>query len=196
MSSSNQIVAWTDVGWNVKSESEWNEQGVFFDEKMINLYVYDTSSHWVAMCQTRSKDMQHAEKEVEKLTVSGQAKNRLTDSCAQQIGKAADGRADFKSADARKALLTSMFLITGSCRYMTVKDSASAKGGHWLTILYRLRDGSLMTRISFTSIGSQQMDKTELSDWAEWIVGQDLTSDEHVGKAIMSAGGVNISPWR
>jgi hypothetical protein len=193
--SSNQIIAWTNTGWNVKSRIEWGNQAEVPASPNTCVYVYDTANHWMASSSISLNDMSHASNELSQFNNNVASRQRLSESCALQICKAADMGASSSHIDSRKALLTGMFLAIVSRDYGLVKKGLISPVGHWVTILYRLRNASLLTRVAFNPSGPNKLNSIQVKSWIASIVDIDLTSVGPINHSILAAGGVNIGEW-
>lgn len=183
------IVAAANPGWTVQLDPGWGQDGALFSGLNVFLYVFDTSTGWKAACATSQQDMMRARRDLE---ASGSRRNAIKDACGSAICDAADQGTTAVDLMAKQALMLSMVNMTDTRTFALVAEKLGTITGHWLTILYRLKDGTSLTRPAYTEgrAISGLMSPEHLTKWVKEIVAIDTANKaSSVYQIMQSAGG-------
>jgi hypothetical protein len=79
----------------------------------------------------------------------------------------------------RRAITLCMFYIAQSDTLKVVRARYRHCHGHWMTLLYRFKDGRAMIRPAFKStvIGAERMSEVLIKRWGADILAEDTTSE-------------------
>lgn len=199
--SSREYKFWTDFiatsnpGWTVQLDAQWGQRGSRLSDLKVFLYVFDTGTEWKAACATSTQDMEKARQH---LQTSGSMRNAVKDTCGSLIRDAADQNGTADSELAKKALMLSMVSMTDTRTFAVVQERLGSTAGHWLTILYRLADGTILTRPAFVQAEQTKglLSPEKLKDWAREIALADTSNPStSVYKMIHSSGGAMLASW-
>lgn len=185
-------VAAANPGWTVQLDPGWGKDGALFSNLNVFLYAYDTATGWKAACATSQQDMLKARRDLE---ASGSRRNAIKDACGSAICDAADQSATASDVLARQALMISMINMTDTRTFALVKEKLGDVTGHWLTIMYRLKDGTCLTRPAYAEgrAISGLMSPEQLAKWVREIVAADTgNTATSVYQVMQSAGGPKL----
>ena len=185
------ILDTSNPGWSTKITPGWLE-----DQKLSDLTVYsyivDTSNGWTVvggLTPDKFKEVWAHYKEVPKKAV-----NKFLDEIHSTLLAASDANAQPGSELAMNACVMAMMSICDTGTFELARQSQPSLKGHWISVLYRTKDGACLRRPAYTfgDGGAQPLDPAELYGAIQQIIDIDRNPRTNVGKQIQAAGGAKI----
>jgi hypothetical protein len=161
-------------------------------ELVVHVYLVDASNLWVLMGSTREADAERAKAQT---TAAPDWAEKLVGSIGNYLVECGDKGVDESSAQAHQAVSMSLLALSRTRTFDEAKRLTSRLAGHWLYILYRLKDGTVLARPGFIGAkGPGLLRPEELHGILKRIVATDTAASatSFIAGEISRGGGVAI----
>ena len=154
------------------------------------VYLIDTSTAWVIAANVRSQDMRNAKAVMKQ---SKRSEHELMKSATGLIRNCADRQCGHESPEATDAMTGAVCALALTQTYQIALASNEGLAGHWLYVLYRLRDGTAIGRPALVRLGANGFMPVDVlqSLWRN-IVEQDTRPGSSVARTISQGGGARL----
>jgi len=181
----NQVAQQVNPGWNVQLDSAGTAQDLLASYDTF-VYLVDTSTMWVAAGATKSSELLHASRQLQKSKLSpgivaGAAGNAIIECGAAQLAS--------DHAQTHKALTAAICAITASATWGVVMDRLGSPAGHWIWLAYKLRAGAPEGRPIFTQSKRAFLSPDELTRALRAGLSNDLANTRSTVNQRVKAGG-------
>jgi len=158
----------------------------------VMVYLVDTSNLWNVMGGVSEDGMQqliaHAE------AAPAALYQRAPGLAGTAILKASATSARLADMTCQNALTFSSFYLACTETRSEVTTSTGSLRGHWLVLMYRLRDGSTQLRPVFAAADAAcKLDAQTFVDVVLDVVVKDLQGGSEISKRIQAAGGLRLA---
>lgn len=161
-------------------------------ELVVHVYLVDASNLWVLMGSTREVDAERAKAQT---TAAPDEADTLVGSIGNYLVECSDKGLGESSPMAQQAVSMSLLALSHTRTFDEVKRLTSRLAGHWLYILYRLKDGTVLARPGFIGAkGPGLLRPQELHGILRSIVASDTSASASgfVASEVRRGGGVAL----
>ncbi len=156
------------------------------------LYLFDTSTMWVAAGATQASEMLRARRQVQKLKLEPALVAGLAGQVILDCGAAA---LPADHPDARRAMTAAICSITATATWSAVMDRIGSPAGHWIWMAYRLRDGDTLGRPVYGQGPRSFMQQEDLHRSVRTALVSDLGNPHSsVNQRVRAGGGAALCP--
>lgn len=184
-----QVCDQLNPGWHLHHEAGVH---VPLSAQDTFLYLFDTSSMWLAAGATLSSEMLRARCELHKLeleqaVVAGLAGQAVLDCGAAHL--AGD------HPQVRQAMTAAVCSITATATWSAVMDRVGSPAGHWIWMAYRLHDGDTLGRPVFGQGPRAFMQEQDLHRSLRTVLMNDLGNPHSsVNQRVRAGRGAALHP--
>ncbi|MBI2770348.1 MAG: hypothetical protein HYX47_12050 [Burkholderiales bacterium] len=156
------------------------------------LYMFDTSTMWVAAGVTMASEMLRARRQLQGLKLEPGLVAGLAGEAILECGKA---NLPGDHADTQRAMTATICSITATVTWSTVMDRIGSPAGHWIWMAYRLRDGDTLGRPVFGQGPRAFMQQSDVHRSVRTALLADLGNPRSsVNQRVTAGGGANLHP--
>lgn len=156
------------------------------------LYLLDTSTMWLAAGATQSSEMLRARRDLQRLKLDPAVVAGLAGEAVLHCG-AANLPGDHERV--RQAMTAAVCSITATATWSTVMDRIGTPAGHWIWVIYRLKDGGALGRPVYGQAPRAFLEESTLHRLVRTALANDLgNSTSAVHRQVAAGGGAVLHP--
>ncbi len=179
-------------GWQLELGSQSVPGSIDLAQHTAAIYLVDTSSDWRLAGTTRTSDMLEISEEINSGAIDGARVMNAAGSCVLAAGeRRLDVNTDRLEIEYAVKLAVGA-LVQTQC-YQLAKDTPTGLNGHWLYLVYRMRDGSAIARPAMLTARSTPfalLDPEVLEGFVARIIQADTTTAAStIGRQLRASGG-------
>jgi len=179
--------------WKVRLDKDWLQNNKLSDIRAY-CYVVDTQADWMCSGGLSANDLKKAERLYKDVPIH--KKNDFMGAMKLGIVELANANAQYDDPAVAEVTGMAMASMFGTRTIKLARQAHPGLEGHWILILYRQRDGGLMTRpvyLSPATAGIASLTPDLLRSCVRQAIQADMTPGTEVHKMIRLGGGVNIA---
>jgi hypothetical protein len=187
------VVKTSNPGWNVKLQPDWKERNSL-EELVVYSYILDVSNGWTVVGGFGLDIFERVYALYREVKPSHM--KRHLDQIHNTLLAASDANVQAGSQEAVNACVLSMVSWCNAKTFEAARQASPRLEGHWISVLYRLKDGACLRRPAFVQKDGfpAAIDPGSLCAMVEQIIRTDRNPKSNVGQQIRAGGGANIHP--
>jgi hypothetical protein len=176
--------------WDIALNRE-GDRALNISDQTARVYVVDTSNLWTLMGATSPQEVHRVDMEVRAAQAEGLNALNVAPFAVKE-GSDKSVKPGTKQAEELVAL--ALAAITQSQLYPVVLEKTGSAAGHWVYIIYRLKNGDILGRQGFTAGANEALAPDLLLGFVRHLVETDTSSRGKVGDLLAKGGGADLSP--
>jgi len=178
-------------GWQTKLTPGWGDLNSLSDLSVFS-YIVDTSNGWTVMGAVTAQNFKDAQAQYEQ--IEKRQLKAYMDRIHNTMLAASDASAQPRTELAMNACVLSLVSLCDTSTFKLARQCSSSVEGHWISVLYRLKDGACLRRpaFSYPDGTSKPLEPAALYQVLRQIIKADSDPTSKVGQHILSAGGAAI----
>ncbi len=140
------LAAAVNPGWDFSLSDDVVPGEGLLSTYRVYIYTVDTSTVWTMEGATTEQGMEraHATLSLRKEAIPG-----LLSAAGEQVLACGQDSAARASKPAQQAVTLALLALTETQTYVAAKQTTGSLEGHWLYLVYRLKDGAALSRPAF-----------------------------------------------
>lgn len=185
-----QVADQLNPGWQIHFDA--GSAPVSLAAQDAFLYLFDTSTMWLAAGATQTSEMLRARRDLQRLKLDPAGVAGLAGDAVLHCG-AANLSGDHEKV--RQAMTAAVCSITATATWSTVMDRIGTPAGHWIWIAYRLKNGETLGRPVYGQAPRAFMQESALHRLIRTALASDLGNPRSaVHRQIAAGGGAVLHP--
>lgn len=185
-----QVASQLNPGWQIHLGPDGGQVSLAAQDTF--LYLFDTSTMWLAAGATQSSEMLRARRDLHRMKLDPAVVAGLAGDAVRECG-AANLAGDHRHV--QQAMTAAVCSITATATWSTVMDRIGSPAGHWIWIAYRLHNGETLGRPVYGQVGRAFLQEADVHRSVRTALASDIGNPRSaVNQQVKAGGGAVLHP--